>query len=52
MSSKRDLSAVEAELTEVLKRSTADIIKSGELLCEAKQQVKHGEWKQWLSDKF
>jgi Protein of unknown function (DUF3102) len=48
----RDLSAVEAELTEVLKRGTADIIKSGELLYEAKSQVKHGEWKQWLGDKF
>jgi hypothetical protein len=52
---KRDLSAIEADICATLKRGTADIIKVGELLCEAKAnkaQIPHGEWVKWLSGKF
>lgn len=49
---KRELAAVEQELVAVLKRGTADIIKAGELLCECKRQVPHGEWAGWLEGKF
>jgi Protein of unknown function (DUF3102) len=50
--SKRDLSAVEAELLEVLKREAADIIRAGQLLIEAKAQIPHGEWAAWLDQRF
>ena len=52
---KRDLSAIEADICATLKRGTADIIKVGELLCEAKAnkaQIPHGEWGKWLGGKF
>ncbi len=48
----RDLSVITDEIKVVLKRRTADIIKLGGLLCEAKKQVGHGEWLPWLSREF
>ena len=47
-----ELSVITDEIKAVLKRRTADIIKLGGLLCEAKKQVGHGEWLPWLSREF
>ena len=45
----RELSAIEADLTRVQKRTIADIIETGRLLIEARQHVGgHGKWLPWL----
>jgi hypothetical protein len=44
----RALESIAAELARTLKRETASIIKAGELLLEAKEQLAHGEWLPWL----
>jgi hypothetical protein len=49
---KRDLSVIEAELHTALKSGTMNKIKIGDLLVEAKQTVKHGEWLRWLENNF
>jgi hypothetical protein len=49
---RRELSVITDEIKVILKRSTADIIKLGGLLVEAKKQVEHGEWLPWLAREF
>jgi hypothetical protein len=52
----RELAVITDEIKAVMKRRTADIIKLGGLLCEAKvklkEQVGHGEWLPWLNREF
>ena len=48
----RPLSAIVDDLHVVLKRETADIIKIGELLVEAKAAARHGEFLPWLKREF
>ena len=51
-SAARDLAIIAAEISSELKRGSACIIKTGELLAEAKRQVKHGSWGKWINDNF
>ena len=44
----RELVTIVAEIHETFRNDTASVVKRGELIIEAKQQVKHGEWLQWL----
>lgn len=48
----RPLSAIVDDMRVVLKRETADIIKIGELLVEAKAAARHGEFLPWLKREF
>jgi hypothetical protein len=48
----RELATIVAEIHETFRSDTASVVKRGELLTEAKQQVKHGEWLQWLCTHF
>jgi hypothetical protein len=48
----RALKVIEGELRQALKRETADIVKIGELLLEAKAQLPHGCWLPWLRRGF
>jgi Protein of unknown function (DUF3102) len=48
----RTLEVIADELRGAFKTETADIIKIGILLLEAKQHVKHGEWLPWLQKEF
>jgi Protein of unknown function (DUF3102) len=48
----RPLDVIASELNLVLKRETADIIKMGGLLVEAKGQLSHGQWLPWLAKHF
>jgi hypothetical protein len=47
----RTLAVITDELHAALKRETADILTIGNLLIEAKAQMKHGEWLPWLKKK-
>lgn len=48
----RPLADVTEDLRTALKRETADVIKIGSLLAEAKGQVGHGNWLPWLEKEF
>ena len=48
----RELATIVAEIHETFRSDTASVVKRGELLIEAKQQVKHGEWLLWLDTYF
>ena len=48
----RELVTIVAEIHETFRNDTASVVKRGELIIEAKQQVKHGEWLQWLCTHF
>ena len=48
----RELATIVAEIHKTFRSDTASVVKRGELLIEAKQQVKHGEWLQWLDTHF
>jgi hypothetical protein len=50
--SARELATIVAEIHETFRSDTASVVKRGELLIEAKQQVKHGKWLQWLDTHF
>lgn len=49
---KRDLSALLADIDKVLQSDTANVIRVGYLLIEAKKQVAHGEWLPLLKSRF
>jgi hypothetical protein len=49
---KRDLSAILEDIDSVLRSDTANVIRIGNLLIEAKKQVKHGEWLPLLKKRF
>jgi hypothetical protein len=49
---RRELSAIANEIHVELKRDTAGTIKIGDLLAEAKKQIKHGEWLPWIEENF
>jgi hypothetical protein len=48
----RELATIVAEIHETFRNDTASVVKRGDLLIEAKQQVKHGEWLLWLDTYF
>lgn len=49
---KRELATIVAEIRETCRNDTVNVIKRGNLLIEAKDQVKHGEWLTWLDQNF
>jgi|HubBroStandDraft_6_1064221.scaffolds.fasta_scaffold98068_3 hypothetical protein len=49
---RRSLELIANELTSVIKRQAADVIKIGGLLAEAKAQLSHGQWLAWLAEHF
>jgi hypothetical protein len=48
----RPLDVITTEIGISLRSETVCVIKSGELLIEAKAQIKHGEWLPWLAHNF
>jgi hypothetical protein len=48
----RELATIAAEIRETYRNDTGNVIKRGNLLLEAKAQVKHGEWLPWLDENF
>jgi hypothetical protein len=48
----RKLATIKRELDLALKRESEHAILIGKLLVEAKEQVKHGDWYQWLDKNF
>jgi hypothetical protein len=49
---KRDIEVITGELQTALKREATDVIAIGDLLLEAKEQLKHGKWLPWLKSNF
>jgi hypothetical protein len=49
---RRPLSAITADVIVALKSETKNIIRLGELLAEAKDQLDHGGWLNWLQNNF
>jgi hypothetical protein len=51
---RRSLSAIEADIAATQTDDTANLIRRGEYLIEAKEseQIAHGEWTRWLSNNF
>jgi hypothetical protein len=49
---KRDLSVILDDIEAILKSDTANVIRIGNLLIEAKKQVLHGEWLPLLKERF
>ena len=48
----RSLASLVTEIRKTLRNDIANIIKRGELLQEAKDQVEHGQWLPWLEENF
>jgi hypothetical protein len=48
----RSLTTIVGEIRGTFRNDIANIIKRGQLLQEAKDQLDHGEWLPWLQDKF
>jgi len=48
----RPLPEITLELHKAIRRETNDVIAIGDLLREARAQVKHGEWLPWLKGEF
>lgn len=48
----RELATIVADIRAALKSDTANVIRLGGLLAEAKVQVRHGEWLPWLEREF
>jgi hypothetical protein len=48
----RSLTTIVGEIRGTFRNDIANIIKRGQLLQEAKDQLGHGEWLPWLQDKF
>jgi hypothetical protein len=51
-SANRTLAVISDELNIALKREASDIFIIGGLLVEARAQVKHGRWYEWLRENF
>jgi hypothetical protein len=49
---RRPLSAIEADIASTQTDDTGNLIKRGEYLIEAKEQIEHGEWTRWLDHNF
>jgi hypothetical protein len=49
---RRPLSAIEADIAATQTDDTANLIRRGEYLIEAKEQIDHGDWTRWLSNNF
>lgn len=49
---RRELVTIVAEIHETCRNDIGNVIKRGNLLIEAKDQVKHGEWLTWLDQNF
>ena len=49
---RRELNVIASELQAALRREAEEVINIGNLLVEAKEQVKHGEWLPWLKANF
>jgi hypothetical protein len=49
---KRDLPQIVAEIWTTQRNDAESVIKRGELLIEAKTQVRHGQWLLWLDQNF
>jgi Protein of unknown function (DUF3102) len=48
----RTLATIVGEIRKTLSNDTANVIRRGQLLIEAKDQLEHGEWLPWLEDNF
>jgi hypothetical protein len=48
----RTLKTIVGEIRGTLRNDVASIIKRGQLLLEAKEQVEHGKWLPWLEENF
>jgi hypothetical protein len=48
----RSLSTIVGEIRKTLRNDIGNIIKRGDLLLEAKDQLGHGEWLPWLEENF
>lgn len=49
---KRNLKVITVELQTMLKGETSSILTIGELLLEAREQIEHGGWMDWLGENF
>ncbi len=49
---RRPLSAIEADIAATQTDDTANLIRRGEYLIEAKEQIDHGDWTCWLDNNF
>jgi hypothetical protein len=49
---RRPLITIAAEIATSLKREVGDVVKTGGLLAEAKEQLDHGDWLPWLEKNF
>ena len=52
LANQRPLSAIEADIAATQTDDTANLIRRGEYLIEAKEQIEHGDWTRWLSANF
>jgi len=48
----RSLATIVGEIRKTLRNDVGNIIKRGDLLLEAKEQLEHGQWLPWLEDNF
>ncbi|HEY7229159.1 MAG TPA: DUF3102 domain-containing protein [Pseudolabrys sp.] len=48
----RELVTIAAEILDTYRVDTQSVIKRGDLLIEAKSQLKHGQWLPWLEENF